>query len=352
MTRRGFQVAGSVLITLVFGWWAFRDSDWTAQWASLRSANYLWLIPFVGCLVLIHVARAVRWGCQLSAIAPVGFWRLNEATAIGNMLFVVLPFRLGEFARPVLISRRSRILASEAMASIALERIIDGLAVFGRVLIGFLPQETPALVYVRWGANVMLAAFLGALAALLLAVWRRNAAIAIVRSVGSRVSAPMAERLAALIENFSRGVRQLPGAWACFQFAVLTVIIWGLSGVGLVFLSYAFDCEGAGCATSALRLDLFQAMVVLTVTVMGTMLPAAPGMTGTFQAAVKFSLSLFFAEEVQNGTGLAFANIYWLCQNLHQIVIGLCVMLVCGVSTSSALGGAQPQHLGSSAAEE
>jgi hypothetical protein len=70
-------------------------------------------------------------------------------------------------------------------------------------------------------------------------------------------------------------------------------------------------------------LDVFQSFVVLGVTVLGGMIPAAPGMAGTFQAGVRVSLSLFVPPAVLTGTGLAFANVMWLATVLHQVGLGL-----------------------------
>jgi len=53
------------------------------------------------------------------------------------------------------------------------------------------------------------------------------------------------------------------------------------------------------------------------------MIPAAPGMVGTFQAAVKLGLSIFLPAAVVNGPGLAYANVLWLCQTAQQIIMGL-----------------------------
>ena len=44
--NRAVKLIASLLVTLVFSWWAFRDTDWNSQVASLKSANYLWVGPY------------------------------------------------------------------------------------------------------------------------------------------------------------------------------------------------------------------------------------------------------------------------------------------------------------------
>jgi len=71
------------------------------------------------------------------------------------------------------------------------------------------------------------------------------------------------------------------------------------------------------------QLSLFQSYVTMCLLVVGVMIPAAPGMVGTFQAAVKLGLSIFLPASVVNGPGLAYANVLWLCQTTQQIGLGL-----------------------------
>jgi hypothetical protein len=77
-----------------------------------------------------------------------------------------------------------------------------------------------------------------------------------------------------------------------------------------------------------MSLSLFQAYVVLGVLVVGVMIPAAPGMMGTFQAATKVGLGLFLPATVVNASGLAYANVMWLCQTVQQVALGLVLLSV------------------------
>lgn len=325
-------------LTGLFGWWAFHDLRWGDMWASLRTANFLWLVPHVVLLQCVHWLRALRWGSLLSGLERVPFRALNEATAVGNMLFVLLPLRLGEFARPVLISRRSSIRASAALTSVVLERIIDGVAV-ALLLEGtlwWLGDATETLRYLRWGTHLMLTAFLGLWAVLLLAYWQRALAVRWVRLGLGRVSPGLAERVAGLMDSFVGAVRQVSGPRQFFSAVVMTVALWVVNGLAILVLAQAFDCAGETGACVPLRLDVFQSFVVMGVTVLGGMIPAAPGQAGTFQAGVKVSLSLFVPAAVLNGTGLAFANVMWLATMLHQVALGL-LMLTRGTVTLEGL---------------
>lgn len=316
--NRAVKLTASLLVTLAFSWWAFRNADWASQVASLKSANYLWVVPYFVVLMLIHVARTLRWGCLLSGLERVPFRKLNEASGIGFMMLLVLPFRLGEFARPLLIAQRSSIRRSAAMTSVVLERITDGMlvAVLMRVLLFFVPSNVPELRYVTLGANLMFAVFGGGLTFLLFALWHQARAVHLVRTTVGRVAPGVADKMADVVDTFVGAMRQLPDRRQMAGFFVYTVVYWGLNGAGMALLSRAFG----------LNMTLFQGYVVMSVLVVGVMIPAAPGMLGTFQAAVKVGLSLFVPASIVNGSGLAYANVLWLCQTVQQIGFGVVLM--------------------------
>ena len=328
--KRAAKLLLSLGVTAAFSWWAFRETDWHAQFLSLRNANYLWLVPYLAILLLIHLARTLRWGCLLSGMERVSFRKLNAASGIGFMMLLVLPFRLGEFARPFLIAQRSSIRRSAAMTTVVLERITDGIFVAAmlRALLFFVPTETPEVRYVKFGANLMFGIFGGGLLFLLFALWHQARAVQLIRSTFGRISKGGAEKVAGVVDTFVGAMRQLPSRGQLAAFFALTVVYWGLNGFGMAVLARAFDCSRAvaGSACQPLELSVFQAFVVLAVLVVGLMIPAAPGMMGTFQAAIKVGLGLFVPAAVVNGSGLAYANVMWLAQTVQQVVLGLLLM--------------------------
>jgi uncharacterized protein (TIRG00374 family) len=288
------------------------------------------VLPYLGILTLIHICRTLRWGCLLSGMERVRFRPLNEASAIGFMMLLVLPFRLGEFARPFLIAQRSSIRRSAAMTSVVLERITDGLlvATLLRVLLFFIPGESAELRYVKLGSTLMFAVFGGGLAFLLFARWQHDRAVHLVRVTVGRFMPGLSDKMADVVDGFVGAMRQLPDGKQLTFFFLLTLVYWGLNGVGMMLLARAFGCVGAGASCEAMGLSLFQAYVVMTVLVVGLMIPAAPGMMGTFQAATKVGLSLFLPAAVVNHSGLAYANVLWLCQTVQQIGFGLILLSV------------------------
>jgi uncharacterized protein (TIRG00374 family) len=324
--KRALKLTASIAVTVLFMWWTFHGTDIAAMWESLRTANYLWLIPYFGILLFIHLCRTLRWGYWLTGIEKVPFKPLNEASAIGFMLLIILPFRLGELARPYLISGRSNIRRSAAMTSVVLERIVDGItiAVLLRALLFFVPTQTNQVEYVKWGANLMFAIFGGGLVFLLFALWHRERAVRLVHLTAGRIAPGVAHKIADVVDSFVGAVRQLPKPAALLGFFVFTAGYWGANGLGMWVLAKAFALP--------FGLTLFQAYVVLSVLVVWLMIPAAPGMMGTFQFGIKVGLALFLPKAVVDSKGLAYANVMWLSQTVQQVGLGFLLMLAGHVS--------------------
>lgn len=316
--KRFLKLLASITVSLALCWWAFRNTHWAEMWASLKSAEYIWLIPYLALLTGIHLARTIRWGFLLSGMERVPFKKLNEASAIGFMMLLVLPFRLGEFARPYLIANRSSIRKSAAMTTVVLERIVDGLfiATLLRVLLFFVPNDSPGIQHVQWGSTLMFAVFGGGLAFLLFALWQQQLAVNLVRKTAGRFAPRLADKAAEIVDAFVGGMRRLPDAKRIAGFFITTCIYWALNGVGMTMMARAFG----------IHLTVFDGFVILSVLIVFLMIPAAPGMIGTFQAGAIMGLGLFVPESIVNAQGLAYANVVWLAQTLQTIAFGLVFM--------------------------
>ncbi|MBK7863220.1 MAG: flippase-like domain-containing protein [Archangiaceae bacterium] len=319
--RRWIQLAVSLGITVVCFYWTFRNTHWDEMWSSLRTAHWWMLLPYMLLLFGIHICRTFRWGNLLSGMEKIPFSKLNEASAIGFMMLLVLPFRLGEFARPFLIAERSTIRRSAAMTTVVFERIVDGIviAVLLRVLLFFVPEQASSLAYVRAGANLMFLVFSSGLAFLLIARWQHDRTLKLLRSVFGLVSPKVAEKVVYVVDGFVSALKQLPDAKNLAMFFAWTVVYWLLNGYGMSLLAGAFD---------AMPLSLYQGFLILSVLIVGLMIPAGPGSAGTFQAFVLLGLGLFLPKELVNGVGVAYANVLWVVQITQQVLFGLLLMVL------------------------
>ncbi|MEW5737637.1 MAG: lysylphosphatidylglycerol synthase transmembrane domain-containing protein [Myxococcota bacterium] len=327
---RWIKLLLSLAITVLAGWATLRGTDWGLMWASLRYANWFVLASYLLVLVVVHFARTLRWGNLLSAQEHVPFKPLNEASAIGFMMLVILPFRLGEFARPFLIAQRSSIRRSVAMTSVVFERIVDGVAVAALllVLLLFIPSDAPDVGKIRVGGLLTFAVFFGGFLFLLLARWQHDRVIAFLRALFGIVSKKVAEKVVHIVDGFVGALKQLPDRKNMALFLMWTTVYWVINGLGMALFANGLDCSGAnGAACQPLHLTAFQGYVALGAVIVGMLIPAAPGSAGTFQYAITLALGLFMPQNVVKSAGAAFAWSLWIVQILQQIVTGLFFMV-------------------------
>ncbi len=308
--KRAIQALAGLAISAVALWLTLRGKDLGAIWAEMRAADYRYLVPYVAILLGIHLARAVRWGILLEPFAEIPFRRLNAVSAVGFMALMILPFRLGEFARPYLIAEPGKLRTSTALSSIVTERVVDGIFMGVLLVVALLgvPDGAPGVALLRTGGVLVSLAFLAALAFLVVAYRSRAFAVRIVAGALRPLSPALSDRVAGMLDAFIHGLRLLPSRRKIGGFFLLTVLYWGLNALGMSVLGLGFG----------FRLGVVEACTLLGVLVVGIMIPAGPGMVGTFQGAIVVGLALFAPRDAVATRGTAYANVLWLA-NLAQV---------------------------------
>ena len=323
----------SLGVSALLMWLSLRNADLRAVGRAIAAADPWRMAGYAAILVCIHLVRTVRWGILLEPLGHVGFKRLNSASAVGFMLLMVLPFRLGEFARPLLIARPPpggvgpTLRRSGAFASIVVERIVDGLAIglLGIVALRMLGAGASgryaefarhASVLVALGFFVLCVAVTGAF-------FLRDRAVQLVSALLRPFSPRLAQRASSTTGAFISALH-LGSGWKALAFFVLTAVYWSLNGFGLALLAPAFG----------FHLAPLWVATILAVQVVGVMVPAGPGMIGTTQFFTQAALSLFVSDAA-NAAG--YANALWMLNFGVQVALGLLFMLLGHVSLRGVL---------------
>jgi glycosyltransferase 2 family protein len=311
--KRAIQSLVGIAVSAAALWLTLRGKDLGRIAEEIARADYRWLWPYLVILAVIHLIRTVRWGILLEPVAKVPFGRLNAVSAVGFMALIVLPFRLGEFARPYLVAQRPTLRVSAALSSVVVERVADGLFTAALLFVTLLavPEGTRGLHAFRAAGALVFLAFASLLAFLVLAYRNRARAVRVTHRVLDPISPRVAERAAGMMDAFIQGLRLVPSRRKIAAFFALTLAYWAINGWGIQLFARSFGFS----------LGVVDAFTVLGVLVVGVMVPAGPGMVGTFQAAIVAGLSLFVGDAGERG--LAFANVLWAVQFGQQVLFGL-----------------------------
>jgi uncharacterized protein (TIRG00374 family) len=212
--------------------------------------------------------RAWRWAVLLRPVKALRWTEVWPVTALGYAGNLVLPARLGELLRAALMRTRG-VSAGSALATIAAERMVDGLATVAIVLVTtrFLPESAP-----QWLINA------GRVAAL---VFGAVLVILFVMLLARPLVVRILDWLTARVRWLAR-----PAGWA-LRFvdglAVLRSPSLLLRVVGITALAWAASIAEYSLAMAAMGIRLPVAGAAFSISAIGlsSAIPAAPGYVGT-----------------------------------------------------------------------
>jgi uncharacterized protein (TIRG00374 family) len=328
--KKLLRLALPVAVSLAFVAWTLHGRDVPGALRALRTADYRWLGPYLVLLLQLHLFRTLRFGVMVETQVRLGFLELNRISALGTMALALLPFRMGEAARPVLLAGRAPFAG--VVATVVAERVLDAV-VMALVLLGVLlgvgaAGEGAGLARVAGG--LVLGLFGAALVALVAAARRPDLVRRPIERIVGRFAPRLAARLGILVDAFARGLAVVPGRRGKLLVALHTVGYWGANGLSMAVLARVFG----------IPLGIAEGFGVLGVLVVALLLPAAPGMVGTFQAGALLGLGLFVPPVVLAREGLAYANAMWLLHFAMQVGVGIPFFLASGAGPLSRLGSA------------
>jgi uncharacterized protein (TIRG00374 family) len=282
------RVGFSLALTAVFIWLALRNVDLAAVGDALGSAQYGYLVPAALCTVASFALRTVRWGRILDPVRRVSFRRLFPVLMLGFAANNVLPARIGEVARAYALGSREGVSRGYALATIAVERVCDGvtLLVFMTIALALfpLPVESATLDTVIYSA---IAIFSVATVVLISVVLWPLRWLSITQRIVRRLPERLGRLVLGIAEAVLEGLSGLRSRRALLQIAGYSVVIWSL------------ECAVFACVLRAFALGLstgewLAAAVFLLVFVnLGIMIPSLPGYIGTYQFFAKLALGAF-----------------------------------------------------------
>jgi uncharacterized protein (TIRG00374 family) len=271
-------------------------------------------------------ARADRWRWLLGGRDRVSYARSFRAVSIGYLLTNVLPFRLGELVRPVVIARGGKVAALQAFSSIAVEHVRDILIILAMLAV-VLP-DLPLPPVVAQGARLSAIVFGGAaLVMILMVIWHRPA---------ERVARWLLDRIpfmdtATWLRRFNSamdGLSVLRQPRLFFFSALWSLVAWLISAVSFYFAMYAFIPQPS--VTAALFVTITSTLVLIV--------PSTPGYIGVIELAIRDSLLLF---GVGPEVGLAYAISFHFMEVVVMNVAGVIGLIREGMTWSMAVSEAR-----------
>ena len=295
---------------------------------ALAEANYLFVLPGIAMYLVSVLFRTVRWQVLLRHMRPVSVARLYPVVVVGYMANNLLPMRLGELIRSYYVGEREGISKTSALATILVERVLDavtllffiaGIAMF--VPLAGLAESFADRLGIPWPMLVALfsAPFVMTIGALIAFAFYPVVVLSLAAHPLGVLPRRVEERLRRLLEMFLEGLVPLRNPRTLALLFLLSVPIWLFETGLFFFVGFAFGLDKVYDSLGDLAV---MAVVVTSVSNIGSSIPAAPGGIGLFELVARETLVLLPMAEVARSVAGGYAAVVHAALLLPMIVLG------------------------------
>ncbi len=303
-----------VVVALACLFPVFRNVSFQEIFESVLKLKYQYIPIAVILFAFSFVIRAHRWHFLCRSVKIIPARRFYSPLMIGFM-GNLLPLRLGEFIRALLLGNRERIGFTASFATIVVERIFDligllglfaGLLIFNPMV--FVPQggekgETIASAVQTFGIMSLALCVLLVMFCFFL-LHQQDKTLSLVRFFTRILPKKIRIRIEEMLRSFTAGLGILRDPKGIFWAVFLTVPLW----VVVLFVNYpVYYCYQI---ESILPLSSLVTLVVVTCAAIAVI--PAPGFLGPFQMAVTFVLADLYG--IDKAIAASFSLVTWFLQ--------------------------------------
>jgi hypothetical protein len=259
-------------------------------------------LPLYGALWLVmYFVRLSRWYWLLLPVQRVPLRTVLRVGAVGLFAIALLPFRMGEVVRPLLIRKPPKLTFWAASGTVGGERIIDAFSVSALLLLGLhlakpldkLPNHLGTLpIHVEIVPRMALVCSLVfATGCVVMGVFYffRGFARRMTELVVGVVSIRLARWIAGKIEQMAEGLGFLSNPRLSIPYLTATLLYWLLN-------AGSFYALARGCGLGSI--GFWGATATMGVVALGILVPATPGFFGAFQFAIYAGLAMYLDPSV------------------------------------------------------
>lgn len=299
--------------------------DLQELWSVLERTQPLWLLLGFLALGLSLGFRALRWRLLLSGNAA--WLKVFHIQNIGYLLMQILPFRIGDVVRAVLVGNLPSLTVARGLSTVVVERTLDVLVIvaifpFSITAVEGLPEaaKTAALVTGMAGLFFLGALVMAARSRPRIVEWAGGA----MGGVGISNPSPWKERLDELLLGLNGLTRWRSGV----SLAALSLLVWFP-----VVLAYWLGLQSVGVAVGPAAAAFMVCAGAFSIAV-----PSAPSGAGTFHAGAMAAVVLLGQTE---STALAAAVVVHLLGVVTSVLFGLAGIAGTGTTLGETIRSAK-----------
>lgn len=312
--NRSIRIGIGIAISVIFLILAFRGQDFGEIRDSLRQTNLWWTLPALALYFVGVYLRAIRWRILLRPLIPHATSRqLFPVVIIGFMANNLLPLRAGELVRSVVVGREFQVRKTSALATIAVERIFDGITML--MFLAFSMIFVSLTSELQHLAIISFLVFAGLLLGVVLLTFAGGFVSRLLQIVLGPLPTGLSRRVESMAESFLGGLGVLKSRGDLAKVILTSIGAWLLEASMYFLLAIGFGAQ--------VREVMNMAVTLLTTGVanLSTLIPGAPGYIGQFEYGVGLVLSGVFG--VVESQALAYAILVHAALYFPITIIGL-----------------------------
>jgi uncharacterized protein (TIRG00374 family) len=325
VTSRTVRIVVSLVLMIgllaIFLW----NVDFREVGRSIADADPALLGAAAAIAVFAYWLRALRWQFILRPVGRIRHSSVVLTTAVGYAALSLLPARMGDLIRPLLLARRERIPASASLASVLTERVFDlwSVVLFFLVFIVWPPampmldEEARTSLDVLSVSGYVVGAGLLSGTLILVGLFRfQERFIELLTRPVAWIRASWRAPVSSFLNHFLDGLRVIQRPRDLMITTVASLVMWYVIcwQVRMTLLAFGVD------------LPLRAAYLIVTLAVIGLAVPT-PGGVGGFHKATQVGMTMFFGIGLNQATGIAIAY-HAICFVPITVIGLLCLPLV------------------------
>lgn len=277
-------------------------------WLALQDAHLGYLVLSTAGILSFMAIRAVRWRFMLNN--AVSWGQVFHIQNIGYMLTYLLPFRLGDLARAVLIGNVPPVTLPQGLSTMVVERVLDLLFIV--TLLPFtlvaVPSLPPQVQTAARGAGIL---GLAAIVILIIAANQRPLAQRISTWLFNRIRFMNTEAWARRVDELLEGLSSLTHWRDGILLVMLSILVWLP-----ILAAYYWGMQAVNIQPTWAMTGFVVCAAALSVAA-----PSSPGQVGVFHAGVTFALAEILGQP--HGQAASFAFLYHALNFVVIVILGL-----------------------------
>ena len=273
--HRLFQVLVSLAVGAVLLWLAIARIDLAGLGAELAQVRPGWLVAAVALYWIALMLRSWRWRILLAPVRRLSFGQVFHGLLVGYAANYLLPARLGELVRADFLGRRYGISRLSVVGTIVVERLFDVVVFIGFIFAGMAALHSSGDSRIGPILHLVELVAVGCVVLIILL-------LVLVRLRHKPLPRPIAfleKRLRAL----AAGLHLITGAQEVALLAAATAIVWTADTVTFWLMARAL---------LGTELTLLPLLLVMGMSCLAALIPAAPGNIGALQYALVLAFQL------------------------------------------------------------